>query len=470
MVNYQLFNIIQEMELGHYFNSDRGEMIMREANNIPFLRWPDGAPCSIANAYMIHLLKRNLSRNNKGGTLRQYAKDISQLIRYCHNSRIEIYEVNYDNFTHFIGELRKDHNPINPDVRKRDSNTLIAIGRKCLDFLDFVGQLNGDIDFVARSIRGERKKYSIKATKTTSSNIKHGWWHPSFDTPDPRKKRNAISQKSVEALYDAIPKLLVGSVDVDTQRFLCRRRTVMLRLLEMTGARIEEISRIRVRDIDSAITQQQPELRLQTLKRRKEEVRYVPVLHQDLMVLKPYYRISRTKIIKQTIGVTSDHGLFFVGLRGKPLTSRYMSNEIGLLRRSADLTGQACAHMFRHRFITKLFIRYIKQYEYENRDDFRKALLDAQSLKQKVQQYTGHGSVASLDTYIDLAFDEVENLDAVVNAVDLRRAYESFDTNAESLHKELQNGLSVSVYLERYRELCEMRTRDLEKTLIIDRK
>ena len=469
MAIHQLFNIIPEMVLGHYFNSARGELVLREANNTPFMRWPDGMPCSVANAYMIHLLKRNLSRNNKGGTLRQYAIDISHLIRYCHNYRIQLCEIDYDRFTHFVGELRKENDPINPNVRKRDSNTLIAIGRKCLDFLDFVGYLNGDDNFVASTVRGEKKNYSVKGAKSKASTIiRHGWWHPSFDTPGPRKKRNAISQKSIEALYSAIPKLPADSLDSDMHRFLCRRRTVMIRLLEMTGARIEEVARIRVQDIERAIAQKQPELRLETLKRRKEEVRYVPVLHQDLVALKPYYRVSRARIIRSTIGRYSDHGVLFIGDQGKPLTSRYMSNEVGLLRRAAGLPGQVCAHMFRHRFITKLFVRFIIQYEYENKDDFRKALLDAQTLKQKVQQYTGHGSIVSLDAYIDLAFEEVANLDEVVNAVDAHRAYESFDDNVELLHKELDSGLPVSVYLERYRELCEMRASDIGRTSTVD--
>ena len=119
--------------------------------------------------------------------------------------------------------------------------------------------------------------------------------------------------------------------------------------------------------------------------------------------------------------------------------------------------------MFRNRFITKLFVRLINQFDFDNKDEFRKALLDANTLKQQVQQYTGHGSIDSLDTYIDLAFDEVANLRAVVNSVHLQGAYEAFDSNVEILHRELENGIPVSAYLEKYRELLELRVVDIDR-------
>lgn len=465
MANHQLFKIIPEMELVHYFDAVRGEVKFREANNLPFLRWPNGVPCSAANAYMVHLYKRNLSRNNKGGTLRQFAKDISHLIRYCFENRIDFIQMNGDRFTAFIGKLRNEKYPLNPMARKRDSNTLTAIGRKCIDFLDFIGRLNGDDRFVIDTVNAQQKKYQIRTINSKAGRIeKFGWYHESFDTPSPRKSRSAISRKSIQELYEAIPLLSSTSLDQQSKRFIDRRRTIMLRLLEMTGARIEEVARIQVNDVEDAIEQNDPKLRLVTLKKRRPENRFVPVLHQDLAALKAYVRVNRLMVINRTIGTANDHGgLFISEMTGKPLSSKYMSNEVGLLRRMAGITSQACAHMFRNRFITKLFVRLINQYDFENKDEFRKALLDANTLKQQVQQYTGHGNVDSLDTYIDLAFDEVANLGAVVSTVQLQEAYESFDSNVEILQMELINGLPVSIYLEKYHELLNLRTTDVAR-------
>jgi len=464
MGSRQLFKIIPEMKLGHYFNAAKGEMTLREADNMPFLRWPNGMPCLMANAYMIHLLKRNLSRNNNGGSIRQYAKDISHLIRFCHESR-DFIQMGNDQFTAFISGLRSERDPINPEARKRDSNTLIAIGRKCLDFLDFIGRLNDDERFVVDNIKAVKKKYLVRASKSKAGAIeKYGWYHESFDTPGPRKSRTAISKIAIQALHEAIPRLSSDNLSQQSKRFIDRRRTIMIRLLEMTGPRIEEVAQIRVKDIEDAIQQKDPKLRLVTLKKKRPEIRFVPVLHQDLAALKPYIRVNRTNIIKKTIGIANDHGFLFISeTTGQALSSKYMSNEVGLLKRTAGISSQACAHMFRNRFITKLFVRLINQYDYDNKDEFRKALLDANTLKQQVQQYTGHGSIDSLDTYIDLAFDEVANLKAVVSSVHLQGAYESFDSNVEILHRELENGIPVAAYLEKYRELLELRVVDIER-------
>ena len=470
MRKQQLFKIIPEMQLSHYYNSFRGEVTLREADNMPFIRMPNGIPCLIANAYMLQLFKCNLSRNNNGGTLRQYAKDLSHLIRFCHESGIDVMQMDNSRFTQFIGGLRGEKDAINPETRKRDSNTLNAIGRKCLDFLDFVGQMNGDANFVNDTIQGYKMKYRVHTANRRNRPIeKNSWYHASFDTSSPKKKRNAISKQNIQAIYEAIPKLSSESNTKQSKKLIDRRRTIMIRLLEMTGARIEEIAQIRVRDIEEAIKKKNPELKLITLKKRKPSSRYLPVLQQDLAVIKPYIRVNRVQAIKNTIGAQNDHGLLFISVKtGKPLSSKYMSNEIGLLRRTAGITSQACAHMFRHRFITKLFVCLINQFDFENKDEFRRALLDANTLKQQVQQYTGHGDVNSLDIYIDLAFDEVANLKAVVSTVHLQGAYEAFDNNVEQLHRELENSLPISDYLKKYHELLELRVEDIERIVTIE--
>lgn len=71
--------------------------------------------------------------------------------------------------------------------------------------------------------------------------------------------------------------------------------------------------------------------------------------------------------------------------------------------------------MFRHRFITNLFIQLIKQYDIQNKDQFRNSLMDLENLKVYVQQATGHKDVNSLDNYIDIAKSELTNMDNIEN-------------------------------------------------------
>ncbi|AGU58979.1 hypothetical protein N175_12215 [Vibrio anguillarum M3] len=72
--------------------------------------------------------------------------------------------------------------------------------------------------------------------------------------------------------------------------------------------------------------------------------------------------------------------------------------------------------MFRHRFITKLFISLIKEFNASNKSELRLALLDGSIFKKKVQQYTNHKRLDSLDHYIDLAFSEFADVERLCSS------------------------------------------------------
>ena len=65
--------------------------------------------------------------------------------------------------------------------------------------------------------------------------------------------------------------------------------------------------------------------------------------------------------------------------------------------------------------------------------------MDINSLKTHIQQLTGHINVKSLDHYIDLAKDELTNINAVIDKVSLANAYEAYDRNENDLLRQLEN-------------------------------
>lgn len=77
--------------------------------------------------------------------------------------------------------------------------------------------------------------------------------------------------------------------------------------------------------------------------------------------------------------------------------------------------------MFRHRYITNIFINLIKQYDLEHKDGFRNALLDVNTLKAHVQQLTGHKDLSSLDTYLHLAKSELANMPEILKKLEAQR-------------------------------------------------
>tara|TARA_A100000171_G_C2081672_1_gene120019 strand:- start:364 stop:789 length:426 start_codon:yes stop_codon:yes gene_type:complete len=128
-----------------------------------------------------------------------------------------------------------------------------------------------------------------------------------------------------------------------------------------------------------------------------------------------------------------------------------------LLAKAAKIQEQACAHMFRHRFITKLFVALIEQHEYENGDDFRRALLDGETLKRKVQEYTGHTSISSLEPYIHLAFEEAAKFGTTLDLIKAKLAVESLQSNLKDVVLELSQGRSpteLSILLGDYINLA----------------
>jgi len=93
--------------------------------------------------------------------------------------------------------------------------------------------------------------------------------------------------------------------------------------------------------------------------------------------------------------------------------------------------------MFRHRFVTKIFVALILQYDLKTPDDLRKALLSLKDAKQQLMEWTGHRSMKSLDHYIDFAFAEVEQLehsmDPIKASAELDALRHSIDVYASEL-------------------------------------
>ena len=442
-------NNLKNIEIIDYFGQNKVQLISKE--KFPFIIYPNGSPCHMANMYLLELEERNRSIHS----IKQYASNINYLVNFCFEKKVDFLKLNEGSFIDFAYELRKETDSNNPLKRIRNSNTLNNIVRTNLDFLNFIGNFHNKPNFVFDNI----------GAKTNSKNIKNGefsiemngWSHKSLEVPSPRKTRNPIGKEVIDKLYEAI-------VEKGSSKFLQQRRIVMLRLLESTGARAGEIALIKVNDVIEAFNND-GFMKMTTLKRKnKNTFRYVQIDLSDLNLIKNYINLYRKKIIKETISLAKDHGYLFINEHnGEKSFDTVISNDVNVLKKVAKIEEQTCAHMFRHRFITKQFVNLIKQYKYENQDQFRKALLDTNTLKQKIQQMTGHQNLNSLDVYIDLAFNEVFNSKTVLDKVAVANAYESFDSQLKLLTMELVNGqISPIEFEQKQKELISYREKSIK--------
>lgn len=438
MRNRQLYTITRQNYRLPIAMDARGKALTTQADNIPMLSWPDNRWCFEANIYMLELYERGLSRRNSGGTLAIYAANISHLLRYCFENRTDLLSLTDSQFTLFIRGLQVERKKNGSNIRIRDANTIINIGRNCLDFLNCISKFHNQIDFVSKNgrIRADRKESQINIDGSSKILRRSFWYHHAFPTPDCKVRVLPISSNNITKLREAV-------VQSSKSTFLKRRRQLMLMMLEVTGGRRSEIVRLTVESVFKAQAMVHPMLELITLKKRGSPIRQIPIPRPDLDLLVSFVEKQRRRIVKEKLGIHQDHGYVFISeTNGQPLNAQTLSQEMYALAKTANIDEKAHAHMFRHRFITKLFVSLIEQHAFENVDDFRRALLNIETLKQKVQQWTGHTRTSSLDIYIDLAFEEAANFQKTYDTVALSRVIASTRSQAMILRQEVNDGLS----------------------------
>jgi site-specific recombinase XerD len=388
---------------------------------------------------MHSLYRKGLSRNNKGGTLKTYAGNISHLLRFCSHNAIDVSQMTDSFFVLFMQSLLNDTKSLLTARTARSTTSILTIGKTCIDLLVYIGEITGRDEFVGKDgvIKAERKKAEIDIGKGKKRITKYYWHHRSFPEPSPDKKRFPIT----EAHSNSIITAAASTEDL----FLRKRRFVMLKLLSHTGCRRSELVSITTHDVYAALHDPTIGLKLLTAKKRgnSNHHRYLPISIPDLKFIVSYIEFNRLPKIK-SLGV-QDGGLLFISARtGKGLLPNTITQEISELAGLAGLNEHLSPHMYRHRFITQHFIKLIIQHDFNNPDDFRNLLINTESFKREVQQWTGHTNVNSLDNYIHLAFSDISNRKIVADAAIRSQHLSSLLQTVKMAQAEIAAGFSSS--------------------------
>jgi hypothetical protein len=440
------WSILRKLEIfSHYSLQDK--LVIRDANNLSFIQWPNGAPCMVANLYMLSLLNRLTKYNRplsrvgkKGGSIGTYAGKVALIVKYAFSISKDFIDFTDSDFTNFIDSLR---HPNLATGKKRLPLSVDAIGRECIDFLMFVGRLYEDVNFIRDGgIINVKEKVVRRLGRDGREFFTPYWTHHSLATAGhvgEEHRRDPISDENIARLRAAVNR--VGS-----SRFLKLRKHALLSVFSGLGPRRMEANLLRVEDVLEASSMKEPMLRLKTLKTDLDSVRLVPVTHQLVGQLTDYL-VHRSLIIKSTIKKSNDHGFFFISSRtGMPLSEDSISTEIYNLRRAAGIAEQACAHMFRHAFCTSLFVEYISRHKIKSQDQFSFMLISDKSLKYKMTMWTGQKSIASFLHYVHIAFDRLGAYDPEASSVRALKVMSSYEAERERLLSELGVSLSVKDY------------------------
>lgn len=383
----------------------------RPSPRLPIVLWPDGRVCFQASNYICSLVEDGVSLTGRGGTASAKASNLTALVRFCFYKNTDFISLTNTQFVEYIEELC-DEKVLRCGVWEnvRSDSTVIKIARTALDFLNYLAErVYCRTNFVSRNgrIKGYRRTYSVrdKSGKPTGS-VGHHWHHPRLPEPVGGKRRLPITDAHVDLLYKAVPLIKASA-------FLSERRYILLRLLEETGARRSELALLTVESVYAAQKMRNPALQMWTAKKRGGYLvlRKVPVERQLINELVSYIRRYRSVIIAKTCGQASDTGCVLIGeTSGRALQANTITQEISILRAAAGISEKVCAHMFRHRFITKKFVSLIRRYKFKSVDDFQAALLDIEGLYEEIRQWTGHSSIESLRVYMHLAFRELRGM------------------------------------------------------------
>ncbi|NQD81035.1 site-specific integrase [Pseudomonas sp. CrR14] len=343
-------------------------------------------------------------------------------------------------FTLFMHTLLSDRNSLSMMRTRRSTTSTLAIGRVCIDLLAYVGNSTGQVGFVGYDgmIKAEKRKFVIGIGNGKARVTKEYWHHRSFPEPSPDKKRFPIT----ETHSDSIIAAAAATKDI----FLRKRRFVMLKLLAHTGCRRSELVSITTHDVYSALHNPTIGLKIITAKKRGNvsHYRYIPISIPDLKFIVSFIEYNRLPLIKSL--EIEDHRLLFISARnGAPLTPNTITQEISALAGVAGISERLSPHMYRHRFITQLFIKLIIQHDLNNPDEFRKLLINTESFKREVQQWTGHTNVNSLDNYIHLAFTDISSRKKVVDAAIRSEQISSLLQTIKMAQSEIKSGFPLSI-------------------------
>ncbi|MFV8456444.1 tyrosine-type recombinase/integrase [Vibrio owensii] len=418
----------------------------RKPIDIPFLSYSNYKPCLEANAYMHHLA---ISTNLKPTTIRTYADKIVHLIRFIERqptlSRFS--QLTNSSFTLFIQNLTLKEKPNGEP--KRSPTEVAKVGEACIQFLEFISIFHDLSDFIgvdeSNAITVIKKKHTIRMEGTSETKEVFSTSHASLPKKGPIKTRHPVSKDDALKIWEHIKtqKKDFSNIKAPSAKRLAKReqydkrkRDVAIYVaMEMLGGRVGELHSIRYSDYIEA--RRTCKLRINTSKKRNDEdnERYIPVDNTMLEYIAQYADV-RKRIMKK---FSVNHDLLFISLNdGGPFSKTSWTTYINSWGKELGVVGKVSPHLWRHaRFTNWMVERILTSQEINSKDDFKKNVLHTQQFKKELQQYSGHKLISSLDTYLNLAWEQLHGYKEVYSAVSLKTAVDTMQGQMDYLEQRI---------------------------------
>ena len=420
--------ILKDFSYWNHMSSDDKLATVRP-RSIPFIFYENGVPCFEANMYIYKLIQRG----NNDNTLNTYAYNIISLVQFVEKSaNIQHFSQLTDfHFKLFINGLQAERKA--NSERLKSNNRVLEIGARCIDFLRCVQEFHDLNFFIGNESRnkitirevthrvcvGERK---IRREVTTST-------HPCFPSRDPLKRRLPVGTEDALKVWKHIQN--------QSNRSVRYRDIALYQLMEQSGGRVTELHLVKVSDFEDAKKMSQPLLRMHTLKRKNEQsTRHVPIPTTLITDIGQYLKYRRKILNKINI---KDHGFLFISTTtGLPFKADSWTTYMNKWKKELDIKGELHPHLYRHAFITHKLKEIILQHnDINDSDDFRKHLLNTETFKLQLREWTGHTHLHSLDNYIHLAFADISGYQKSYDAVALSSSVGIFKDQLKRIKNQL---------------------------------
>jgi len=431
MDHKQLYKFIPDIDYPAVlrFDYQTGEVIstMDKGEGFYSFVWPNGATCFPVEMFLADLSDTTKISKADGGTVGTYAIDLSHLVRYCFDCKVDFWDLGHSHIDDLISELVSKVNVYNERVR--NNNTIKGILTHIVIFLKWVQKEhcpNRNLIGVDTGLKRHQIKLQTGVyRKGGYSNIYEIFPHKLPDAIQQPKK--PISSANIKLLWNALAKdkfnmginkrlqaIFSKQEQKDHIAYMYNRRIFQLIMLEATGLRPQELITIKAKSNKKLLDDSRIEI--PTLKREKS-TRIIPIDSRTKIKVQLFLELHREKLIKRLIkhGVVSDISeiddvMFLNPETGKVVKPDAAYMEFKRLSNKAGITQKNCQSMFRHRFVTNMvklnLISFMDKNPVKSRYNFADS--DYRTILTKVATFTGHKDPESLRHYIDLAWDELD--------------------------------------------------------------
>lgn len=431
----QLYNQIKDLELpskvflNDSANSPKNKKILESYFSY---KWPNGMPCILVEMFLLHKSRFVSINKRDGGTIGNYASNLSHIVRYCYKRKLEFWELKHDHIDELVFELCNEKDISN--LRVRNNNTVKTIIQSSIELLTWI-QENIAVDRRIAGIDDRHTRFQIKLKKAKYKGP-HGYTSICnvFPCRLPRSITPAVtpmSSDSIKKLWDTLDLIksngrvsnkLKGTFSKkeqsDHKEYMHKRRELQLALLEATGLRPQELVRIpcfeNIKNLESST------LNIPTLKGRvdpKQNMRLIPIPRALAIKIELFITLHREKLIKRLLKANlidsySDVAdvIYLNSENGGEVLPDAAYQEFRRLTVKSGIKQKNCQKMFRHRFITNMVKLHLISFMDKNPLKTRHVVTDNdyRTVLKKVASFTGHRNLDSLMHYIDLAWEEMD--------------------------------------------------------------